>query len=155
VALAALGSEVTVSGVPPGCGTRMGIDRDCDTYYDGDERDANSNPGDPNSTPLNVDVAPGAPRQEFALRSVKPNPFRSAVEVAFTLGRAGPVDLVVYDVLGREVRAVARGSRLEAGPQSLTWDGRDANGRESGAGVYFVRLKTERATWTRPVARVR
>jgi hypothetical protein len=155
VALAGLGSEVTVTGVPPGCGTRMGIDRDCDTYYDGDERDANSNPGDPNSTPLNVDVAPIAPRQEFALRSVKPNPFRSAVEVSFTLGRAGPVDLVVYDVLGREVRSVARGSRLEAGPQSLTWDGRDANGRESGAGVYFVRLKTERATWTRPVARVR
>jgi YVTN family beta-propeller protein len=156
VALAALGSEVTVTGVPPGCGTRMGIDRDCDTYYDGDERDANSNPGDPNSTPLNVDVEPGAPRQtEFALRSVRPNPFRSAVEVAFTLGRAGPVDLLVYDVLGREVRAVARGSRLEAGPQSLTWDGRDANGRESGAGVYFVRLKTEHATWTRPVARVR
>jgi YVTN family beta-propeller protein len=155
LALAGPGSEVTVSGVPPGSGTRMGLDRDCDTYYDGDERDVNSNPGDPNSTPLNVDVAPGAPRQEFALRSVKPNPFRSAVEVSFILGRAGPVDLVVYDVLGREVRAVARGSRLEAGPQSLTWDGRDANGRQSGAGVYFVRLKTERATWTRPVARVR
>ena len=155
VALAGLGSEVTVSGVPTGCGTRMGIDRDGDTYYDGDERDANSNPGDPNSTPLNVDVAPITPRQEFALRAVKPNPFRSAVEVSFTLGRAGPVDLMVYDVLGREVRAVARGARLEAGPQSLTWDGRDANGRESGAGVYFVRLKTERATWTRPVARVR
>jgi DNA-binding beta-propeller fold protein YncE len=155
VALAGLGSEVTISGVPPGCGNRMGIDRDCDTYLDGDERDANSNPGDPNSTPLNVDVAPGAAHEEFALRSIKPNPFRAAVEVSFTLGRAGPVDLVVYDVLGREVRAVARGSRLEAGPQHLVWDGRDSGGRETGAGVYFVRLKTERATWTRPVAHVR
>ena len=133
----------------------MGIDRDCDTYLDGDERDANSNPGDPNSTPLNVGVTPGVPREEFALRAIKPNPFRTNLEVAFTLGRAGPVDLVVYDVLGREVRAVARGSRLEAGPQSLTWDGRDASGRETGAGVYFVRLKTERATWARAVARVR
>ena len=155
VALAGPGSEVTLSGVPSGCGNRMGIDRDCDTYLDGDERDVNSNPGDPNSTPLNVDVAPGAAREEFALRSIKPNPFRAAVEVSFTLGRAGPVDLVVYDVLGREVRAVARGSRLEAGPQRLVWDGRDAGGRETGAGVYFVRLKTERATWTRPVAHVR
>jgi len=98
---------------------------------------------------------PSAPREEFALRSIKPNPFRTQVEVAFTLGRAGPVDLMVYDVLGREVRAVARGSRLEAGPQSLTWDGRDASGRQTGAGVYFVRLRTERATWTRPIARVR
>ncbi len=155
VALAGLGSEVTVSGVPAGTGARMGTDRDCDTYLDGDERDVNSNPGDPSSTPLNVDVAPVAPREEFALRAIKPNPFRSGVEVAFTLGRQGPVDLVVYDVLGREVRAVARGARLEAGPQSLTWDGRDGGGREAGAGVYFVRLKTERATWTRPVVRVR
>jgi hypothetical protein len=65
------------------------------------------------------------------------------------------VSFVVYDVLGREVRAVARGMRLAAGPQSLRWDGRDAGGREAGAGVYFVRLETERATWTRPVARVR
>ena len=155
VALGGLGSEVTLSGVPTGAGTRMGIDRDCDTYLDGDERDVNSNPGDPNSVPGNVDVTPGPAREEFALRSVKPNPFRSSVEVSFTLGRPGPVDLVVYDVQGREVRAVARGSRLEAGPQSLTWDGKDGGGHQAGAGVYFVRLKTERATWTRPVVRVR
>jgi hypothetical protein len=155
LALAGLGSEVTLSGVPPGCGTRIGIDRDGDGYLDGDERDANSNPGDPNSTPANVGVTPGKPSEEFAFRSVSPNPFRSTVAVAFTLGRRGPVDLVVYDVLGREVRSVARGAQLEAGPQSLAWDGRDANGREIGAGVYFVRLKTERATWTRPVVRVR
>jgi hypothetical protein len=155
VALAGLGSEVTVLGVPPGMGPRMGNDRDLDTYLDGDERDAGSNPGSANSTPGNVDVQPGVPREEFALRSVRPNPFRASVEVAFTLGRRGPVDLVVYDVLGREVRAIARGARLEAGPQTLTWDGRDGSGRESGAGVYFVRLKTERATWTRAVVRMR
>jgi YVTN family beta-propeller protein len=155
VALAGLGSEVTVSGVPAGEGTRKGIDRDGDTYPDGDERDAGSNPDSPNSTPLNVGVTPGPAREEFALRAVKPNPFRAAVEVSFTLGRRGPVDLVVYDVLGREVRAVARRVQLEAGPQSLTWDGRDTGGREAGAGLYFVRLNTERAAWTRPVIRVR
>jgi YVTN family beta-propeller protein len=154
-ALGGLGSEVTVTGVPAGSGTRMGIDQDRDGYRDGDERDAGSNPASPLSTPANVAVEPGAPREDFALRSIKPNPFVSDVEVAFTLGRAGPVSLVVYDVLGREVRAVARGMRLAAGPQSLRWDGRDAGGREAGAGVYFVRLETERATWTRPVARVR
>jgi len=155
IALAGLGSEVTVSGVPAGSGTRMGIERDGDTYLDGDERDVGSNPGAANSTPLNLDVAPGAPREEFALRAIKPNPFRAGVEVAFTLGRRGVVDLVVYDVLGREVRAVARRLRLEPGPQSLSWDGRDARGREAGPGFYFVRLTTERATWTRPIVRVR
>ena len=140
-ALGGLGSEITVTGVPPGSGTRLGIDQDRDGYYDGDELDAGSNPGSPLSTPENVGVEPGALREEFALRAIKPNPFQTDLEVAFTLGR--------------EVRAVARGQRLEAGPQSLRWDGRDASGRETGAGLYFVRLKTERATWTRTVARVR
>ena len=154
-ALGGLGSELTVTGVPKGSGTRLGIDQDRDGYRDGDELDAGSNPANPSSTPANVAVEPATPREEFALRSISPNPFRSDLDVAFTLGRPGPVDLVVYDVLGREVRAVARGTRLTAGPQSLRWDGRDASGREAGAGVYFVRLRTERATWTRPVVRVR
>ena len=144
-----------MTGVPPGSGIRLGIDQDRDGYRDCDERDAGSNPANPNSTPANVAVDPGAPHEEFALRAVKPNPFRSSVDVTFTLGRAGPVDLVIYDVLGREVRAVARGLALGAGPQSLRWDGRDSAGREAGAGLYFIRLETERATWTRTVARVR
>jgi hypothetical protein len=155
LALCGLGNEITVTGVPSGNGTRLGIDQDRDGYRDGDERDAGSDPGNPASTPPNVAVESRAPQEEFALRAVKPNPFRSEVEVAFTLGRPGAVDLVVFDVLGREVRAVARGTRLAAGPQSLRWDGRDAGGREAGAGLYFVRLTTERATWTRTVARVR
>jgi hypothetical protein len=105
--------------------------------------------------PSNVAVQPGPPRGEFALRGVGPNPFRAQVDVAFTLGRPGAVDLAVFDVMGRQVRSVARAAWLAAGPQSLRWDGRDAGGREAGAGVYFVRLKTERATWTRAVVRVR
>jgi len=153
-ALGGLGSEITVTGVPPGSGTRLGIDQDRDGYLDGDERNAGSNPGSPASTPANVAVGPGTEREEYALRAIKPNPFRTDVEFAFTLGGAGSVDLAIYDVLGREVRAVAHGQRLEAGEQSLRWDGRDAAGREAGAGLYFVRLKTERATWTRTVARV-
>jgi hypothetical protein len=153
--LAWTGSEVTVTGVPGGSGTRLGVDRDRDGHRDGDELDAGSDPGDPLSTPgtVAVETAPG--REGFALRSIRPNPFRADLEVAFTLGRAGAVSFAIYDVLGREVRAVARGTTLEAGPQTLRWDGRDARGGEVGAGLYFVRLTTERATWTRPIVRVR
>jgi YVTN family beta-propeller protein len=152
--LGGIGSEITVTGVPAGSGTRMGIDQDRDGHRDRDELDAGTDPADPLSMPESVPTEPPASPAEFALRAVEPNPFQSEVEVAFSLGRAGPVDFVVYDVLGRELRVVARGLSLEAGPQSLRWDGRDAGGRQSGAGLYFVRLTTERATWTRPVVRV-
>ncbi|MEO5619168.1 MAG: hypothetical protein ABIS67_15465, partial [Candidatus Eisenbacteria bacterium] len=59
IALAGLGTEVTVTGVPPGSGVRMGLDRDRDTYLDSDETEAGSDPGNPLSTPLNVSVGPG------------------------------------------------------------------------------------------------
>ncbi len=154
LALAGPGSEVTVTGVPKGSGVRIGIDRDRDGYPDGDELDAGSDPGDPRSTPANVAVLPGGGGR-FALLGVRPNPFRERTEVAFTLGRAGRVDLTVYDLLGREVRRVARGLWLEAGRQSLAWDGRRGEGSEAAAGVYFIRLRTDAGHWTRPVVRMR
>jgi DNA-binding beta-propeller fold protein YncE len=45
------GQELTYTCVPPGSGTRVGIDRDGDGHLDGDERDAGSDPADPRSTP--------------------------------------------------------------------------------------------------------
>src|SRR5262249_55945137 len=46
------GQELTYTCVPPGSGTRAGIDRDEDGFYDRDELDTGSDPADPNSTPL-------------------------------------------------------------------------------------------------------
>lgn len=49
--LAKAGSAVTYTCVPPGSGERIGVDRDGDGWWDGDERSAGSDPGDPTSTP--------------------------------------------------------------------------------------------------------
>lgn len=43
--------ELTFTCVPPGDGRRAALDRDRDGYLNGDERDAGSNPADPESTP--------------------------------------------------------------------------------------------------------
>jgi len=51
-ALAAVsGQEVTYTCAPPGSGVRLALDRDEDTFFDGDELDAGSNPADPSSIP--------------------------------------------------------------------------------------------------------
>src|SRR5262249_34875428 len=47
--------SLTYTCAPPGSGTRMGVDRDGDGYFDADETDAGSDPADPSSIP------PGAP----------------------------------------------------------------------------------------------
>ena len=156
IALAGAGSEVTITGVPRGSGTRMGIDRDEDGFRDTDEILAGSDPANAASTPGTAGVPPAA-GAAFALRAVGPNPFHDFTEVSFTLGRAATVDMAVYDVLGREVRAVAHGERFAAGVATLRWDGRDRSGAATAAGVYFVRVRIPEAgiQWTRPVVRIR
>jgi flagellar hook assembly protein FlgD len=49
----------------------------------------------------------------------------------------------VYDMRGRWIREVDAG-RLRAGHASLVWDRKDDEGREVGAGVYFLRFRVGR-----------
>ena len=42
---------VTFTCVPPGSGERLGVDRDGDGFWDGDERHAHTDPADPDSRP--------------------------------------------------------------------------------------------------------
>src|SRR5439155_25962158 len=102
LATAELGTELTMTGVPPGSGARMALDEDRDGYLDGDERDVHSDPGNPLVTPQNAGVPSGLARP--GLQAVSPNPFRVLADVQFTLAHAGAVDVRIYDVLGREVR---------------------------------------------------
>ena len=44
--------EITYTCVPPGSGRRIGIDRDEDGVFDGDEADAGSDPADPHDPPF-------------------------------------------------------------------------------------------------------
>jgi YVTN family beta-propeller protein len=46
------GQELTYTCVPQGGGERAGVDRDEDGYYDADEADAGSDPGDAQSVPI-------------------------------------------------------------------------------------------------------
>ncbi len=140
-ALAGSGGAVTVMGVPPGSGTRMGLDHDRDGHSNGDELAAGSDPGDPASTPATVGVDPHTQASGSTLRGARPNPFAGGTSFEFTLARASRAELVVYDVLGREVRVLTRGSTWRAGAHALVWDGRREDGSRAHPGLYLVRLR--------------
>ncbi len=74
-----------------------------------------------------------------------PNPFfgGGGSKVDFTLARSDRGDLSVFDLSGRRVRNLASGV-LTAGTHRFTWNGRDDHDRPAPAGVYFVRLTTDR-----------
>jgi len=58
------------------------------------------------------------------------------------LGTGGArTEVAVYDVRGRLVRRIAHGSWTQ-GYHTVTWNGRDARGREVAAGIYFLRSRS-------------
>jgi hypothetical protein len=73
---------------------------------------------------------------------VGPNPFTANTRITFSLGRAGAVDLALYDAQGREVRRFIQG-QVQPGRWAVSWDGRDAGGEELPGGVYFYHLAVD------------
>lgn len=91
-----------------------------------------------------VGQAPGSAPADFALLPNSPNPFRSTTTLRFSLGsnrNGGPVQLAVYDLLGRKIREIVAGN-LAVGDYAEIWDGRDATGNLLPAGIYFAVLES-------------
>jgi len=76
-----------------------------------------------------------------SLGALVPNPFRGATRLVFTLRDPADVRLIVVDAAGRRVRTLVDGDLLAAGPHTVLWDGRGADGRACAAGHYFVRVQ--------------
>jgi hypothetical protein len=75
----------------------------------------------------------------LSVESVYPNPFASSASIRIAVGRAGPVSVFVYDVLGRRVRTLLD-REVRPGYLDLTWDARNEQGIELASGAYFVRV---------------
>jgi hypothetical protein len=80
-----------------------------------------------------------------------PSPTRGPATIPFSLERGAHVRLLVYDVAGR-LRRRLLDQDLGAGAHRILWDGRDASGQRIAAGVYFLRLESEGAAASRPLA---
>jgi hypothetical protein len=71
----------------------------------------------------------------------------------FMTGARGPVSLRLYDVAGRMVAEIYRGT-MEAGAHSVGWSGRTDSGTVAARGLYFARLQTPRESPTIKVLQV-
>jgi hypothetical protein len=97
-----------------------------------------------------VSVGP-TPRLGVQLETGTPNPFLESTTIRFSLPADMSVRVGVYDVRGRLVRDLVRGSTLSAGPHVVEWDGRGTNGVALSSGAYFVRIATPSGELTRPI----
>ena len=68
-----------------------------------------------------------------------PNPFNAHTQIPYRLATPGPVQLVVYNLLGQPVRTLVDQVQ-PAGWYQASWDARDQRGVAVSAGVYLTSL---------------
>jgi len=77
---------------------------------------------------------------EFSLHQNYPNPFNPTTTILYDLPEAAMVHLVIYDVLGRQVRTLVN-QDLTAGYHKAVWDATDDMGRPLSGGLYIYRIQ--------------
>jgi hypothetical protein len=73
-----------------------------------------------------------------------PNPFNSVTSIRYTVasGKNRPIHttLKIYNILGKEVRELVNTSQ-STGSYSISWDGKNNEGKEVASGIYFYQLQ--------------
>ena len=79
----------------------------------------------------------------YSLGNNFPNPFNPMTTINYSLGTAGEARLVIYNVLGQEVRTLVNGVQ-NAGKHQISFDA-----SELASGIYLYRLETPQFTATK------
>ena len=79
--------------------------------------------------------------ESYALESNYPNPFNPTTTIRFSVPESAQVRLVVYDVLGRQVRVLVDGVHA-AGRHEVVFDASDLS-----SGTYLYRLETPQGSF--------
>jgi hypothetical protein len=96
---------------------------------------------------LAIGTASSVPTR-FALYPNYPNPFNPATQIAFDLASEVNVQLVIYNLMGQQVRTLVH-QPMAAGAYRVTWNGLDDHNRPAGSGLYLYRLVAGNFTDTR------
>ena len=86
--------------------------------------------------------------KEFSLHQNYPNPFNPITTINFDLPKQTFVDIVIYDIMGREVVKLVS-EEMSAGYQSIRWNTRNKIYKSVSAGIYFYQLQSKDFTKTR------
>lgn len=78
---------------------------------------------------------------KFGLGQNYPNPFNQSTSINFYVGQTAPVTLDIYNLRGQLVRRLVD-SVLQAGSQSVKWNGLDDSNRPVSSGVYLYQMKS-------------
>ena len=80
--------------------------------------------------------------KKFALGSNYPNPFNPTTTISYVLEKSGMVNLSIYDMRGRLIKALFYGNQ-KLGYHVVDWNGTNSQGRPVSAGSYLYTIKVE------------
>jgi hypothetical protein len=101
------------------------------------------------ATRVEDEVEPNT-RLSFHLLQNYPNPFNTSTVISYQLKDDCHVELTVYNLLGQKLKNLDNGFRFK-GLHSITWDGKDNNGKEVTTGIYFYQLRAGNFTESKKV----
>lgn len=107
-----------------------------DTNLDGEYDDSQSLSSMPLPTSTDENEQPATP-EGFKLYQNYPNPFNPSTSIRFAIPESGHVQLVIYDLLGREIARLADGYKA-AGEYEIIFEAGHLS-----SGVYLYQLKTD------------
>jgi len=87
-----------------------------------------------------VSVEEASVPKQFSLDQNYPNPFNPRTSIRFSLPQAGRVRILVFNLLGQQVKTLVDGERL-AGFYQVEWDGTDEKGVPVSSGMYFYKIE--------------
>lgn len=77
---------------------------------------------------------------DYALHQNHPNPFNPTTIIQYDLPAHSHVRLIVYDLLGRQIKALVD-SQHSIGRFQIAWDGTDEHNQPVTTGLYFCRME--------------
>ncbi len=79
--------------------------------------------------------------EDYELAQNYPNPFNPTTTIRFSLPVRNNISLVVYDMLGREVKTLIANQSFAKGSYEVQWDGTNNLGAKVASGNYIYTLK--------------
>jgi hypothetical protein len=86
-----------------------------------------------------VDAAPVAGARS-SIRKIFPNPFNPSTKIEFTVAKAGPASVRIFDLKGRTVATLVN-ETLAPGVYRVPWNGKSDDGQALASGVYFAQIQ--------------
>jgi len=87
-------------------------------------------------SPIGIEPISTLVPSNFKLYQNYPNPFNPETKIKFDIPKDGNVKIVIYDIMGREVKKIAD-ENVKAGSYSVNWNAADYS-----SGLYFYELIT-------------